>query len=152
MQCKVWELTMNAGYLFLETHPSHPGLLRLQASTKVPRPPQGTAGGEIRYIAEFQDLDTAYMRTQCALRSGLIDLDSGLWRAELVQTMAIIESEILSHRRVWIDPALDDQQLRELDRKTDDQQRRRARFDRLWNRVGLLGIALLMVQIMSWSI
>ena len=97
------------GYLYLQTHPEHPGLVRFLIAERNPDLNRADAGAEIRYIARFNDVDAARMHVQNALHGRLIDLDARIYRTGLAEAIAVVEADNLSHERIWIDPALDAQ-------------------------------------------
>ena len=63
---------MDTGFLFLQTSPSHPGLVRMLTTTEeAPNPAsQGgpAADPAIRFVARFNDLDAARLHAFSALR------------------------------------------------------------------------------------
>lgn len=137
---------MESGYLYLETHPDHPGLLHLVLAGIAPIPPKGAAGGIIRYVARFNDGATAHMRVQSALRRRLVDIDAGIYRVELADAMAAIEAEELNHRRVWLDPDLDEVTLARMAEQAARRRQRRRTLNRVWQAVGAAGLVWLVLS------
>jgi len=136
---------VRSGYVYLETHRDHPGLVRLLASE---RPPDtGATDGEtrVRYVAHFLDMDAAKMHAHEVLRRMLLDINTSLYRATLADAMAAIEADGLNHRRQWLDPSLDPAELERLNARAKSLRNRRRLSNLLWRIVGGIGIALLIL-------
>jgi hypothetical protein len=139
---------MRAGYLTLETHPAHPGLVRLrglEAAPPTPAPPPADGDAPtLRFAARFSDLDAALMHFHSGLRRALVDLDGRLYRAPLGDAVAVAEAIELPHRRVFIDPALAHDQR--LANTVETLHRRHRRWDRFFNAVGIAALVLLAIR------
>lgn len=131
------------GYLYLQTHSQHPGLVRFLSASRSPTPEHAENGARIRYIARFQDIDAARMHVQNALHRRLVDLDARMYRTSLAQAIAVVEADNLSHKRTWIDPDLDPAELREANRLTVSRRARIRRWDRFWQAVGIFFLVFL---------
>lgn len=136
---------MRSGYVYLETHRDHPGLIRLLASEH--RPAIGATDGEtrVRYVAHFHDMDAGKMHAHEVLRRTLLDTNTSLYRATLADAMAAIEADGLSHRREWLDPSLGPAELERLGARADSLRNRQRLSNLLWRIVGAIGIALLIL-------
>lgn len=139
---------MQSGYLYVETHDTHPGLVRLGMSEQMPDPRE-PGMRHVRHITRFNDVETAMMHAHELLRRRLEDLDSRLYRCDLFQAVAAVESLGLKHRRVYLDPNLDKdslERIRILTRERVSSRRRRARFFQM---IGYLAALLLLLQILT---
>ena len=134
------------GYLYLQTHPEHPGLVRFLIAERSPDLDRADAGAAIRYIARFNDIDAARMHVQNALHRRLIDLDARMYRTGLAEAIAVVEADNLSHERIWIDPELDAQTLQRVEQLTAQGRARIRRWDRAWQTVGYFFLAFLALR------
>jgi hypothetical protein len=134
------------GYLYLQTHPEHPGLVRFLVAERRPDPDRTDAGASVRYIARFNDIDAARMHVQNALHRRLIDLDSRMYRTGLAEAIAVVEADNLSHEQVWIDPDLDENTLRQVGQLTEQGRARIRRWDRFWQTVGYFFLGFLFLR------
>lgn len=142
---------MRQGYLLIETHPDFPGRVRLLRADRLPaelaEPDSGSPPVQrrIRYAALFNDLEVAAMHAHSALRRGLIDIDAHLYRTDPVRAVAAVESIPLRHRRVYLDPVLaaDPTLGAEIARREARSRRR----DQIWNGIGILALALLLLKL-----
>jgi hypothetical protein len=141
---------MRKGFLLVEIHADRPGLVRIRAIEHCPDPPPWTkpsdSGSRVLYAARFADLDTAVMHAHAALRRGLIDIDSRLYRAEPLAAVAATDTIGLSHRQVYLDPELAGDP--EMQRQIDRRQRRKERIDRIWKGVGVAALMLLALMLL----
>lgn len=139
---------MNNGYLCIDTHTDHPGLLRLLTSLHTPQLPhaQDTGSEHISYVARFNDIEAAMMHTHTLLRRCLLDPDAHLYRVSLAQAIAAIESLDLKHSRVYLDPDLDENQLAQISHATDTLTIRRKRRSRLIDAIGYLALGIILLQ------
>ena len=131
------------GYLYLQTHTEHPGMVRFRTSPTEPDPERPEQGASIRYIARFNDIDAALMHVQNQLHRRLMDVEARLYRSGLAEAMAVVEADNLTHQRRWIDPTLDEQDLRQMEQLAAAGRERERRWGRIWQGVGYLFLALL---------
>ncbi|AHF03780.1 hypothetical protein MARPU_07820 [Marichromatium purpuratum 984] len=128
---------MHSGHLIVETHPDHPGLVRLQACDQ---PPPVTS--QLRCAIRFEDVDTARMHAHQRLRRRLVDVDAGLYRVDPITACAAIAAIALPHRRVMIDPAVEsDPELATLIARYRAHNRR---VDLVFNTIGAFALLLLL--------
>ncbi|RNE90360.1 hypothetical protein [Marichromatium sp. AB31] len=128
---------MHSGHLTVETHPDHPGLVRLQACDQ---PPSVTP--QLRCAIRFEDVDTARMHAHQRLRRRLVDIDAGLYRVDPVTACAAIEAIALPHRRIMFDPAVEsDPGLAPLIARYRTHTRR---VDLVFNAIGVFALLLLL--------
>ncbi|MCU7918577.1 MAG: hypothetical protein KZQ95_09495 [Candidatus Thiodiazotropha sp. (ex Epidulcina cf. delphinae)] len=118
---------MKTGYLTLETHPEHRGLVRVLIKVELPNTQAASHGSKIRYIARFDNIEAGQMRLHNLLQHTLIDLD---W------VIATIEADDLRHNRVWIDPSLNDSEKQVIDTQTAKFRLRHKRWNTFWLMVG----------------
>jgi len=141
---------MPSGYLYIETSPSHPGLLRLRM-TAGGQPTVPLAGStpdpEVRYIARFSDVEAAWMHAHEPIRFHLLDPDTALYRVGVVEAVAAIEANDLRHDRVYLDPALAAAAAGELAARVQRQLWRRRLLDRLWQAAGYGFVLLLLFRL-----
>ena len=63
--------------------------------------------------------------------------------------MAVIESDGLKHERVWLDPSLGDRELGLMERSARERRNKFRQSDRIWQGVGLLFVALLLLRVLG---
>jgi hypothetical protein len=134
---------MKSGYLTLTTHGGHPGLVRARIHDSLPELRRQEDGGDIRYMARFKDVEAALMHVQNAMHTTLIDLEDRIYRKPLTEMIACVEADDLDHERVWIDPALDEKDLAQIESSTKRRVKWHQRSDRIWQVVGFLALLLL---------
>jgi hypothetical protein len=134
---------MHTGYLFVETHGGRPGLVRIAVAKRPPVIDDGPATEQrrVRYLARFNDGDAALMHVHALLRRHLVDVNSGLYRVELVSAIAAAQSLDLTHERLYLDPQLGDAALIRVETRTEELERRRRLRDRLLYLLGYLALA-----------
>jgi hypothetical protein len=137
------------GYLSLYSVPERPGVIRVGSAPEAPAGLPSPADPRLRYVARFDDLDAARMHLHEALRHGLMDVEVGLYRADLAFAVAAVEADDLRHRRTWIDPRAGPEVLARVDAHVAGFRRRRRRRDRLWRCVGWGAIALLVARVLG---
>jgi len=136
---------MEAGYLYLETHKDHPGLVRCLIQDRMPST-GGESGSGIRYIARFKDIDAAQMHFQNRLRRLLVDIDKHLYRVDLATAVAAVEADDLRHERVWMDAGLDSEALRS---RTDEYRSKSQKQDAFWRYVGMIALVMLLLGLLG---
>jgi hypothetical protein len=132
---------MREGYLYLETYPEMPGLVRVWASDR--RPTLPGKSGNVRYIARYRDVDTGKMHAHLALRRELEDINHDLYRVDLPDAMAAIEADAIPHERDWIDPEIDDADLQRVEQRAQKLRLRYRRLDTVCRYVGIGALMLL---------
>lgn len=133
---------MEQGYLFVQTSRSHPGVVRVRMALDQPFPAANrNADTAICYVARFSDIDAARLHAFSGLRRHMLDVDSGLFRVNAIEAIAVIESIALSHVRVYLDPDISQQAGGQLGRRIDVLRRRKRRADRIWQTVGWVAAA-----------
>ena len=141
--------TMDTGFLFLQTSPSHPGLVRMLTTTsEAPNPASRdgpAADPAIRFVARFNDLDAARLHAFSALRHHLVNLDASLFRVGIIDAIAAVDSISLPHRLLFLDPDLSAEERSLLTARIARHRRRRRRADQAWRLVGWIGIAWLVL-------
>ena len=137
---------MRSGYLYLQTHRDHPDLIRVLTSEYAPPVAKDDPLTTVRYIARFNDIDAARMHFHNEQRRHLIDIDSRLYRLDLLEGMATLEALDLRHQRIWIDPSLDKQEFQRMDERVERHRRRHRRVDMIWRTVGGIAIAWLVLS------
>lgn len=134
---------MDSGYLLIETRAGDPGVIRIRTSDRAPP----AAAPDLRFAARFDDRDAALMHLHQALRRGLLDVDQGLYRADLLTAVAAADASMLRHQRTYLDPALAGDPA--LDAAIASRQRRWRRLDALWTGIGLLAVAWLVAMLLA---
>lgn len=138
---------MEEGYLIIETSPEHPGLVRIRKA-EVPPGKQDTEAQtdpQIRYVARFNDLSAAQMHVHTELRHELVDADAGLYRSDPVTAVAAAQSVALRHRQIYLDPELAGNDA--LDAAIETRRWHHRLAERIWQAVGVLAIAFLLIKI-----
>ncbi|MES9991595.1 MAG: hypothetical protein ABW098_06540 [Candidatus Thiodiazotropha sp.] len=137
---------MKTGYLTLETHPEHQGMVRVHVKDELPNTQDGSYGSHVRYIARFNDIEAGQMHLHNMMHTHLVDLDNHIYRIELNQAIAAIEADDLNHTRVWMDPSLSDDDRSLIDQQTNRFRLRHKRWNRFWMIVGGFFIVLFLVM------
>jgi len=137
--------TMKSGYLYLETHAEHPGLVRCLTQDDMPSKTTGKPGVDVRYIARFKDIEAAQMHLQSSLRGSLVDIDEHLYRVDLPQALAAVEADELSHERVWMDDSLDNEALQLVQSLSEEYRSKHRLQDLIWKLVGAVALILLLL-------
>jgi hypothetical protein len=127
---------MKRGYLVLETHPEHRGMIRAVTRDELPNTEDSEQGSAIRYIARFDDIEAGLMHLHNQLHHCLIDLDTRLYRADLKQAISAIESDDLHHQQVWMDPSIDAPTRAEIETQTARLKLSHRRWNTAWMMVG----------------
>lgn len=141
---------MAVGYLFIKTHPDEPLIVRVLISSARPGTSEDLGRGIVRYVARFDDVDAGQMHAHNILGRTLIDLDSRRYRVSVTEAIAAVESDNLSHRRVWIDPELTQSEVDEITDLVAKRVLNAQRADRAWYAVGLAFVVLLFLQILGF--
>ncbi len=136
---------MKTGFLTLITHPDHQGLVRVKVHDTLPEIKKQEDGSEIRYVARFKDIDAGVMHVQNVMHAALVDLENRIYRGSLPQIIATVEADYLDHSRIWMDPALSEDNLQEIDELIKQQKASQRRTNRIWQLVGWLGLLLLVL-------
>jgi len=139
---------MKPGYLFLETHAEHPGMVRCLTQDQMPST-DGTAGTGVRYIARFKDIEAAQMHVHNSLRRSLVDIDEHLYRVDLAQALAVVEADELAHEQVWIDESLSGEERSRVESLSDGYRSKRRTQDLIWRSVGAVALVLLLLGLLG---
>ena len=137
---------MKTGYLVLETHPNHKGMIRARIRDELPNTQDSDEGSTIRYIARFDDIEAALMHLHSELNHQLIDLDSRLYKADIKDAISAIESDQLRHQQVWIDPSINEQDRADIEAHTAQLKKRHNIQNRIWMIVGGFFVLLFFVM------
>jgi hypothetical protein len=137
---------MESGYLTVEKHPEHEGIIRIGAYRDAPHPPDAAAGGHTCYVAEYTDLDAALMHAHEKLRRALVDINHHLYRTNCAEAIAAVKSSSLTHREVWIDPDLDKDVRAKIEQRTKTFRLHRQRVNRIAAIIGGIAIGLLLLS------
>ncbi len=139
---------MQLGYLSIETRADRPGLIRIALSTQCPAVPEDRTDGplRVRYIARVNDREAAMMHVHQLLRGRLVDLDSRIYRGDLVTAVAAIESLGLAHERIYLDLESDGEHCSLINTKVLSLAAKRRRYERFWNAVGYTALGFLLLQ------
>ncbi|MCU7801612.1 MAG: hypothetical protein KZQ96_00325 [Candidatus Thiodiazotropha sp. (ex Lucinoma borealis)] len=127
---------MKTGYITLETHPDHTGLVRVLTYDELPGTQAANQGSAVRYIARFDDIDAGQMHLHNELHNALVDLDNHIYRADLKRMIAAVESDELHHKQVWIDPSLSDSEKEAINTQAAKLKLRHKRWNTIWLIVG----------------
>lgn len=136
---------MKTGYLVLETHPEHSGLIRTRITDELPNTQDSVQGSVIRYIARFDDIEAGLMHLHNQLHHYLIDLDNRLYQTNITEAISAIESDELQHRQVWIDPSIDAQERAAIEAQTTNLKNRHNIQNQIWLSVGIFFVFLLFI-------
>lgn len=136
---------MKTGFLILETHPEHSGLVRVRRGDKVPELTSQRDGTVIRYIARFQDVEAGQMHVQNVMHNRLMDLENRIYRSDLCEMIACIEADGLDHARVWMDPTITKPESERIESMVLLRRHRQKVVDLIWQTVGIIGLLLLLI-------
>lgn len=141
---------MRRGYLFIETHPDHPGLVRLGVSAlgEIGVPAElpdwiVNAGPNLVYAARFSDIDAARMHFHQACHQQLADLDHHLYHLTPSEAVIAADALELPHRRVYLREDLSSES--DLEPSIASEHRRHRLHDWLLNLIGILALILLFI-------
>ena len=127
---------MSVGYIALQTHPEHPGLVRVVTLERVPEAKGGHLDGDLRYILLYSNAFVARMHIHEGLRRRLVDIDQGLYRCDLGMAMAVCDTVAFHHKRVWQDPSVSEDTLASRAEWRARLEKRHAWRARVWRWVG----------------
>lgn len=136
---------MKPGFLTLLTHPDHAGLVRVVIQEKQPELTAQPDGTEIRYAAKFKDVEAARMHVQNMMHRSLVNLEDRVYRQGLDEMIACVEADILDHRRIWIDPRLNQASSNHIQSLIEKHKSDQKWSDLFWRGVGIAGIILLLI-------
>lgn len=134
---------MKAGDLIIETRASHPGLVRILTSATISGDDSVLTSDTrpvIRYMARFDDLDTARLHAFSALRRHMLDVDAALFHVPVEEAIAVVESIGLPHRRIYLDPELPAHSVATIEARTRVLRNRRKRREAVWQWIGWLAL------------
>jgi hypothetical protein len=138
---------MELGYLFIETHPGHRGLVRIAVADHPPAVPGARhEGRRVRYIARFNDAEAGLMHVHTLLRRRLVDVDGRLYRSSLERAVAAAESVGLRHGRLYLDPDLEPDRLEDIRRRGEALAAARRGRERLLQGIGYATLAWLLLM------
>jgi hypothetical protein len=136
---------MKTGFLALETHPEHAGMVRVHILDKVPELSPQADGAEIRYVARFQDVEAGQMHVQNSMHGCLVNLEQRIYRQSLSEMIACVEADDLDHARVWIDPAIGESESQRIANLVQRRQSHHRQINLIWQSVGIAGLILLVI-------
>ena len=141
---------MESGLLVLETSPTHAGLVRIRVQTDNARSLTdhemiAADDAEQRLALHFHDVDAARMHAHQAMRRHLVDVDAGTYRIPLIEAIACAQAIRLKYHPVYIDPTLTDPVLDDIAQRVAAKTRHKAAVDRIWQIVGGLAVAFLVL-------
>lgn len=136
---------MKTGFLTLETHPDHSGLVRVRIVDKMPTLSTQADGTEIRYVARFQDIEAGQMHVQNMMHRSLVNLEQRIYHRALAEMIACVEADELDHTRVWMDPAVEGSESHRIADLVVRHRRHQRRIDLIWQSVGIAGLILLLI-------
>lgn len=137
---------MKSGFLSLQTHPDHPGLVRVTAHDIQPELATPDGQTSFRYVARFEDIEAGEMHLHNCMRRRLVDLDNRIYRGELEYMIACVEAENLDHVRVWLDPAIADATSQRIEQLISRMRANSRRYDRIWQAIGIAAILMLLLS------
>ena len=143
---------MQSGYLAIETHRDHPGVVRFLSSTRAPDPDSAAhSAHRLRYIARFNDLEAALMHTHELLKRRLIDPDAHLYRVSPERAIAATESLDLKHRRIYLDAGFSDESRAAMDSLAAGFRARHQAWVVIFQTIGYIGVAILLFNLLFLS-
>jgi hypothetical protein len=140
---------MKSGFLSLETHFNHRDLVRVRMWEKMPDLAKPDDETQIRYLARFQDIEAAQMHVQNMMHGALVNLEQRIYEKPLVEMIACVEADELDHARVWLDPAINQDELAHIESLVNRHKRHRKWVDLAWQAAGIAGLILLFLSGLS---
>ena len=137
---------MKTGFLTLETHPEHSGLVRVRLRDVMPELTLQPDGTSIRYVARFDDVEAGQMHVQNAMHGRLVNMEKRIYRSNLGEIIACVEADDLEHARIWIDPEISVTEREHIETLAQRRRRRHRIVDRIWQTVGILGLLYLLIM------
>jgi hypothetical protein len=137
---------MKSGFLCLQTHPEHPGLVRVLTQEIPPELAKPDRQPLFRYVARFEDIEAAQMHLHNCMRRLLVDLENRIYRSELEPMIACVEADNLEHTRVWLDPSFDNEACLKIEALAARMRARIRRNDRIWQAIGIAAILMLLLN------
>ncbi|MEB8434526.1 hypothetical protein OO007_19970 [Cocleimonas sp. KMM 6892] len=146
---------MKAGYLAIEAPPkgtNDSGLVKLLSWDQLPDAAdpnqddtnQANYPENVHYVARFNDILAAGMHFHNGLRRQLVDINEKTYRAELTHAIAVIEAESdLRHERIWMDPAIDQNDLEAINQDADKIRSKKKKINLAIKILGFIAIAIL---------
>lgn len=143
---------MKTGYLSIETHDEHRGVIRFVLSDRQPDPePTLHSARRIRYIARFNDCEAGLMHTHEILKRRLLDPDTHLYRVPMEQAIAAIESLGLRHRRIYLDSDFSADTKAHIEALTERYRDRRRYQTAFFQTLGYIGVGILLFNLLVLS-
>ncbi|MCB1758392.1 MAG: hypothetical protein KDI68_01240 [Gammaproteobacteria bacterium] len=139
---------MDSGYLYLQTHAAHPGMVRFLIGDRLPAQ-NPAAPLHLAYVARFNDVQAARMHVQNSLGRRLVDIDEHLYRVDLIDAIATVDADNLSHEEIWIDEALGDAERDAIHARTALLRQRQRRRDAIWDWIGLVALMFLITGVLG---
>ncbi len=135
---------MQSGFLGIQTSPEFPDNVKIITWDELPQNKNNNYGEGIQYITKFNDILAAGMHVHNGLRHKLLDADTHLYQADIAEAIAVVESDDdLRQQRIWIDPALNDDDFKLIEALVKQKRLRKKRINRLIQIAGFLALALL---------
>ena len=135
---------MQSGFLGIQTNPEFPDNVIIITWDELPKTKNNNYGEGIQYITKFNDILAAGMHVHNGLRHKLLDADTRLYQADIAEAIAVVESDDdLRQQRIWIDPSLNDDDLKLIESLVKKKRLRKKRINRLIQLAGFLALALL---------
>lgn len=135
---------MLSGYLGIQTNPEFPDKVKIITWDELPETKNNNYGEGIQYITKFNDILAAQLHVHNGLRHKLLDADERLYQADITEAIAVVESDDdLRQQRTWIDPALNDDDIKIIEALVKQKRLRKKRINYLIQFVGFLALALL---------
>jgi len=143
---------VKTGYLSIETHDEHRGVIRFVLSDRQPDPePTLHSVRRIRYIARFNDCEAGLMHTHEILKRRLLDPDTHLYRVPMEQAIAAIESLGLRHRRIYLDSDFSADTKAHIEALAERYRARRRYQTAFFQTLGYIGVGILLFNLLVLS-
>ncbi len=138
---------MRSGHVYLELDRDRQGIVHVGESAELPPLNSSGAGRLIVWAGVFNDRDAALMHAHNKLCRKLVDINNKLYQVSVGQAIAALETDILPHRRVFIDQSLDKATLNEIDRWSNYYRNRRHRLETVLSWIKVIAIGLLLINL-----
>ncbi len=134
---------MREGHIYIQANKDNPDIVRVQLSE--PMPETGDSGyWRTVWIGLFKDCDAGLMHSQNMLCRHLIDIDERTYQVPLAKAIAAIETDSLSHSRIFLDDQFTPEMLAEIQRWEKYYRRRQTRFLFFVRWLGYIAVAYLL--------
>jgi hypothetical protein len=143
---------MTPGYIVIESHSQHPGLVRVANLACRPDPDPGQHHTtRLHVVVAFDDSEAGMLHLHESLKRRLVDADAHLYRTTPERAIAGLDAVELRHRVLYLDCDFTPEQRRHIADMTEACLRRRRRVRQAFDAVGYIAVGLLLFNLFVLS-